>query len=954
MDELFLSLCELSRIKVLKIQKTFIVVKNGAPSSETFWALLEYAVEKFSKSTEGRVELLSRKEFERLLRDWYRNFLTSKNGVSSPSDIPVPGMIRKVQREVYRAMNTALRIVRYAGFDVRESLSQHGVTQYSWVIPHTGFALVSRGVNERLKAMRKLFKRVQHFEPANAGNKEITFEVLLADILSEFDSDMRISGLQELMKLLEVSGFYGLEASLNDWVSIVSLNGLEVLPERDPEYKAQVDASGSVTTGRNARIQQVYVEMIERHELQVLRAQCMVLFAAMPAEIRKVFIDKYFAAMSSKDLQLVLENTVGDVDAEVVSKNMMLQGFLKQVRKERFQHEMDRLNERQLQVCTASFNSKMLVNAGPGSGKTHVLMMRCAHLIHSQDIKPSEILVLAFNRAVVFEIRNRIRELFKELGYGSYVNKLDVATFHGFALRFQETADLYEEDAIGQAVHTFAGRMAADADFAKRVAGGYKAVLVDEFQDMNEDFYQVVTRIINVCQGGVMVIGDDDQDILTWNRRQWAYKNGGNCPLVAVHYFENFSAQYSPNLHDLTINYRSVPLIVKRANGMIDKVSKELDFHRMKNKIELTAFRQEPGEVKELTDPHYCRELVDHAFAQNSSIAILCRTNRECRQIYESLTSSNGISRERIDLLGAEDFALYQLRQSGAIMDLCGKRDEYEFVESYVWEQIINEYQLLQHADQEEGVIFLNEMYELIWKEKGRPRVRDIVDFIQEMRASDLDRLKAKSGLSDDKKKLTISTVHKVKGLEYDSVVILPSLERFPLNSNVGHEADVVDSAEEARLYYVAMTRARNNLHMGWAGREKAWHQRRHFEGAGEKSLHVLKGSPKELFVSWSGQADQVASGLQDYIEKSICVGDRLDLHDGRNLDHGKRRVGKLSSMTAQKLNSVAHHPKVRVANILRYTCGHYFQEHNQDFWGKLDEQVRQQKWFYVVLVEEC
>lgn len=77
----------------------------------------------------------------------------------------------------------------------------------------------------------------------------------------------------------------------------------------------------------------------------------------------------------------------------------MLQGLLSQVRQERLSEEVEKLNKDQLDVCKASFDRTLLVNAGPGSGKTHVLMMRCAHLIHVQRLDPAAILVLAFNRA---------------------------------------------------------------------------------------------------------------------------------------------------------------------------------------------------------------------------------------------------------------------------------------------------------------------------------------------------------------------------------------------------------------------------------------------------------------------------------------------------------------------------------------------------------------------------
>ena len=136
--------------------------------------------------------------------------------------------------------------------------------------------------------------------------------------------------------------------------------------------------------------------------------------------------------------------------------------------------------------------------------------MRCAHLIHSQKIDPASVLVLAFNRAVVYEIRDRIRTLFRALGYGAYTNKLDVTTFHAFALRYQENTELHAEDAIEDAVHAFAKRMKDDAEFANEIGSRYQAILVDEFQDMNEDFYTVVKSLVENCSGGGMVIGDDD------------------------------------------------------------------------------------------------------------------------------------------------------------------------------------------------------------------------------------------------------------------------------------------------------------------------------------------------------------------------------------------------------------------------------------------------------------
>jgi ATP-dependent DNA helicase RecQ len=223
------------------------------------------------------------------------------------------------------------------------------------------------------------------------------------------------------------------------------------------------------------------------------------------------------------------------------------------------------------------------------------------------------------------------------------------------------------------------------------------------------------------------------------------------------------------------------------------------------------------------------------------------------------------------------------------------------------------------------------------------------------MRDSDVERLKSKVGLGDEQSRLTIATIHKVKGLQYDTVLIMPSTGSFPFSGGSGRcrAPTVVDAAEEARLYYVAMTRARNRLYGGWGDRERAWWECRLHAG-GEDARFCLKGSPKECFVSWPGQKDQVHSGLQAYIERQVCLRDPLELRDRRCLRHDGQTVGLLSKSAATLLHHANASPQLRVSNVIRYTCGNYFREHKPDFWEKLDDAVKRQGWFYLVLAEEA
>jgi len=948
MDDLFAGLFELSKAGVLSVRKSFVVLRNGAPSGNEFFDLLKIAVERLLKSTGGQVEFLERKQFESELRGRYRKILSPGPQEERAEARGVDNsqlLTRRIQREVYRAISTSLRILRYAGITLRESLSESGVAQYARAIPESVHSSVARSANESMRAMRQLLDCVSSAEDRLNQAQGATLKIPLTDIFDALGGDVRIGRIKELMKIIESAGFYRFEGGLNDWVSLVTLKTQEPLPSYAPD------------SDEDTPVQRVYTEMLDRYELQILRAQAMVLLAAMPAENRKEYIDRYFQCVKAEDLEGLLEDAVGDVHDEILANSPRLQGLLSQVRQERFSEEVEELNDSQMAVCSAPFDHTLLVNAGPGSGKTHVLMMRCAHLIHKQRIAPAEILVLAFNRAVVYEIRDRIRTLFRVLGYGSYANRIDVSTFHSFALRHQQTTQLYEEDAIGQAVHTFAQAMKSDGDFARAVGGRYKAILVDEFQDMNEDFYSVVKVLLSNCGGGGMVIGDDDQDILTWNRRIWQTKYRQNCPLDAVHYFTEFRKSLEPDEHSLTLNYRSVPEIVERTNGMIQRVAAQVGFTRMKARTELAANRTENGIVEMPFDPNGYPKMVIQALEHDKSVAVLCRSNRECRQIYEALGNADGIPIGRIDLLGSEDFPLYQLRHCGALLDICHTRRDYDFVESYIWKEFMDEFEERGLADREEGQAYLDLLYALVKEEVGRPRVRDLQSFIEEMRGSDVERLKAKVGLGDRQSKLTIATVHKVKGLEYDTVVVMPSEENFPFKEVNGHlpAPEDIDAAEAARLYYVAMTRARNRLFLGWGNREKAWWKCAAHEAEVNTHRYYFRGSPTECYVSWPGKKVQVRGGLQSYIERQVCLGDPLELR-GSFLRHKGRSVGRLSSDTAtllQQANAKPHLP-LRVSNVIRYTCGNYFREHKEWFWGELDDTIKSQGWFYLVLAEEA
>lgn len=105
--------------------------------------------------------------------------------------------------------------------------------------------------------------------------------------------------------------------------------------------------------------------------------------------------------------------------------------------------------------------------------------------------------------------------------------------------------------------------------------------------------------------------------------------------------------------------------------------------------------------------------------------------------------------------------------------------------------------------------------------------------------------------------------------------------------------------------------------------------------------------------MSWPGFENQVRGGLQSYIAQQVCLGDPLELQ-GREMRHKGETIGRLSGDTSTALQQANANPQLRVSNVIRYTCGNYYQKHNPAFWRQLDDSVRRQGWFYLVLAEEA
>ena len=230
----------------------------------------------------------------------------------------------------------------------------------------------------------------------------------------------------------------------------------------------------------------------------------------------------------------------------------------------------------QSRLVQARDTGNRLVLAGPGSGKTKVVVHRVAYLLRVLRVAPESIIVLAFNRAAAVEIRRRLRALVGSDAWG-----VTVLTYHAMALRLTGASlgKLDEagvepdfDDLIRRAVDLLEGRSSAggDADELRdRLLRGYRFILVDEYQDIDALQYALVSALAGrtVREGekklSLMAVGDDDQNVYAFRK-------------TSVEFIRRFREDYQAETVYLVENYRSTQHIITAANQVIARAPERM------------------------------------------------------------------------------------------------------------------------------------------------------------------------------------------------------------------------------------------------------------------------------------------------------------------------------------------------------------------------------------------
>ena len=394
----------------------------------------------------------------------------------------------------------------------------------------------------------------------------------------------------------------------------------------------------------------------------------------------------------------------------------------------------------------------------------------------------------------------------------------------------------------------------------------WKYVLVDEFQDTNSPQFEIVSLLAGKHQN-ITVVGDDDQSIYGWR--------GANIDNILTNFQDVFAKNIEIKLEK---NYRSTQRILDGAWSVVsnnkNRAEKKLVATKGKGeKISLISTGSDEEESNAICDSIKSEiKLNKNTF---KDFAVLYRTNAQSRSIEQAMVkeglpynivggtkfydrkeikdvlaylklvanTSDDIALKRIinfpvrgigeksikmfiELAAKNKSSLFDSLEKCREIKLRGKQQDS--IENF-HASITKFSNLLETLDPKELLRTLLEEFNIENYYKNNPAEQDRYNNIQELKAS-VDKFSDQTGGNlkdflqeislftdiddwDDKENsITLMTVHAAKGLEF-STVFVAGLEQglFPL-VRIDDGPDQME--EERRLFYVAVTRAMNQVYL--------------------------------------------------------------------------------------------------------------------------------------------
>lgn len=452
--------------------------------------------------------------------------------------------------------------------------------------------------------------------------------------------------------------------------------------------------------------------------------------------------------------------------------------------------------------------TNVLVLAGPGSGKTRVLVHRIAYLVRVRRENPRGIIALAYNRHAAVEIRRRLADLI-----GNDAKGVTVLTCHALAMRligasFAGRSNNIDngifKEILEQATALLKGEGLPQEEAGEqrdRLLAGFRWILVDEYQDIGPEQYELISALAGRTLHDVdrrlslFAVGDDDQNIYAFDG-------------ASVEFIRRYTDDYDAKPVYLTENYRSTSHIITTANLLIQSASR-----RMKSEHPITINRARrdspPGGRWEELDP-VCqgrvqvlpagRDAVNQAVAVMTELQRLSALDQEWDWAKTAVIASEWkyldpvrcfaeLNDIPVQMANEDTYSLWRLRETQAMLEWLRNRATKLVTTKELRDWLAEKgsgpwWQLLREAVDEHEL-------ETLGSELPADHFREwLAEWGREIR-------RRQQGL-------LLLTAHRAKGLEFAHVAVL--------DGGWGRVGSNEDQDAPRRLFYVAMTRAEKFL----------------------------------------------------------------------------------------------------------------------------------------------
>jgi len=436
----------------------------------------------------------------------------------------------------------------------------------------------------------------------------------------------------------------------------------------------------------------------------------------------------------------------------------------------KFKQLFGELSPTQLKIINDKESKHIVVAAGPGSGKTRILVHKLASLLLMEDVKHDQLLMVTFSRSAATEFKKRLLRLI-----GNAANFIEIKTFHSYCFDLLGRVGTIEKsgEIIQEAVRKIKNGEVEPGRITKTV------LVIDEAQDMDAHEFALINALMEQNEEmRVIAVGDDDQNI---------YEFRGS----SSKYLKSLIVDQQAVMYELVDNYRSKNNLVDFTNQFLLRIPRRLKHTPImpvqgdNGSIRLVRYRSD-----NLIVP-----LVDQILAAGlaGTTAVLTKTNEEALQI-TGLLVRNGMRAKLIQT--NEGFSLYNLLEVRYFLNLLKMPAGIYMISDNDWANAKREL-----AERFGGSLNLGLCMNMIKDfEATHPTHKyksDLEIFIRESKLEDF--------FDENAETIYVSTIHKAKGREFDNVFLM--LDRF----NIG-------PAEAKRQLYVAMTRAKRNLSIHYNG----------------------------------------------------------------------------------------------------------------------------------------